>query len=950
MKSLRTLFTKQTAVKAPENPLKTLERLPQTTLEAIVEGTHGDPNFLELRVAAIQRLPYSPTIRNAALGAPSSLEKAARVRIAQLLDLGELTSSQVMQDIADTEKLLVIASYCKHTDFQQAILSGIEDQALLAKVCTDSPSAAVRGALAERINDPELLRDLLKTFKNKDKNVYRIAKSKLDAIKAQEDAERDLKDKIANLCADIEQHSQRVSDHEYLVRMERYVRRWSEVEAHASAADQLRFTNALNACKERAYAQEQKREQEDQAKVAQESLNLDASNKRHALLNELGSQLLSVCEWPVSDDDKQQSARLHFTNLQAQWRDLDQQSPASDKHAKHYATLSSALDNHLQRYSEKGTLVECLQRLSESERESPQDIRYLRDLLSPLKALREYGSHSAIGQAIESAQAFLKEQSRKEAALRDAKQKQIRVLGGLIRKGVGAVEQGRLKQALGIRHSIDEKLKGVDDSTAHVLPTKLAAQLESLDESIQKLIDWQAYAVVPKKESLVAAMESLVGADMPPDALATKIKNLQDEWKELAQSGNERQEDLWKRFSEAADKAYEPCKAYFKDLSALRKSNLEKRKGLVQQLQDYQRNNDWDNADWRQVEKILRTARQEFHSYAPVERGANKPLLAAFDDTMSAIQSKLQAEFDKNKLAKERLITQAETLTDSADLNQAIETIKRLQTQWKTIGHCQYKDNERLWKAFRKHCDNVFAKKEAVAAEQNAVLNGNLAQANRVIESLKKLTALNGEEFLATRAEKDQLKLAFREVGELPAKVDKAVQRNFMQVLDAYDSKVKQQLLSADQDAWRSLFSINAELNAYQLAAQSHSQDAPALKETVVGHIDECVRWPEGGLAKIKRKLEGAPEGTLDRSLEDNEKALHLLCIRAEIQAGIESPSADKAKRMEYQVNLLKKGLGQATAASPQSLALEWVDVGPVPGKIYDVLFQRFNAVWQKLV
>ena len=44
---------------------------------------------------------------------------------------------------------------------------------------------------------------------------------------------------------------------------------------------------------------------------------------------------------------------------------------------------------------------------------------------------------------------------------------------------------------------------------------------------------------------------------------------------------------------------------------------------LVQQLQNYIGSNDWERTDWSQVERILHTARKEFHACVPVERNAN---------------------------------------------------------------------------------------------------------------------------------------------------------------------------------------------------------------------------------------------------------------------------------------------------------------------------------------
>ncbi len=843
MKLFRQLIASKTTSLESENRLDKLGDEPQSTLEALVEGTQGDPGDMDIRVAAVGHLSYGAPLRKAAAGAPAALEKAARVKLAELLSAGQITVSQLMADVPQTETRLAIASHCGSGELEQATLAGIEDQTELASLCTTATSAAVRKTLAERINEPDLLRDLLKTFKNKDKSAYKIIKNALDEQKAAKDAQIQIEAAIADLCTNIEQHRQRFVDKDYRFKTESLARRWSEVEDHAEDVDKKRFTAALDVCRDRVREEVNKQQNSVEAEIQDE------------------------VEAGTSEETPPEV--------------MPQTSAENEVPTEHETAAAEDVD--------------------------------------PTENARE-----------------------KE--LRESRQKQVRIIGGLIRKSHTAAEQGRLKQALGIRHSIDEKRNALDS-----LPGNLAARLESLDEAIQKLVDWQAYAVVPKKQALVDSMEALVGADLPPDALATRIRKLQDEWKSLTQSGKDRQEDLWHRFSEAADKAYEPCKDYFQELSVVRKQNLGKRKTLVKQLQEYLREYDWENADWRQVEKVLHNAREELHSYSPVDRGASKSIGKAFDDAMAAIQAKLEEEYSRNRHAKELVIAQADKLADMADLGQAMDTAKRLQAQWKQIGRCNYRENERLWKEFRRHCDAVFARKENAMAEEKALLGGNLAQANELISELKKTLQLNGEELLATRAERDRMAQAFRDLGPLPGNADKVTRRNFTQNLEAYDEKVRKELQRAELDAWTAAFSINAAINDYQMAILKNTEDsetATDLKSDIHSSIDATTRWPDGAQSRIKLKLETTPQG----EPESNRKALTLLCIRTEILADVATPAEDKALRMEYQVNLLKKGLGQATTTSPESLALEWLEVGPVAPDAYQALYQRFESLWQKLI
>jgi exonuclease SbcC len=987
MKLFRQFIANKITPQESENRLDKLGAEPQSTLEALVEGSQGDSQDLELRVAALEYLPYTEALRKAAAGAPAVLEKAARSKLAELLNDGKLSVSQLMKDIPQTETLLAIASSCDTSELQEAALAKIEDQAVLARLCANATSAAVRKTLAERINEPDLLRDLLKAFKNKDKSAYKIVRNTLDEQKAARDAKIEIQTAIADLCSNIEQHSQRFVDKDYIFKMESLARRWNEVQDQAQDIDKNRFAAALTVCRERA----QEKIGEQHVTVEPEPVDevvSETAAQRQALIDDLWGQLLGVYSWETSDSGRLDTVEERLAKLKENWNTLNELEVPGERDLRQFNRLYDALQIILKQYADKGTLIACRDRITRigvyaepsaneepsadkepsaneepsankeplentepsanhkhtNEIETSADLRYLRNLMAPLSGLKEFKQNEVLA----SAQIILKNAAAKQEARnkeeREFKQKQIRIIGGLIRKSNAAVQQGRLKQALGIRHSIDDKLSAVDG-----LPDSMTAQLESLDEAIQKLVDWQAYAVVPKKQALVESMEALVGVDLPPEALATKIRKLQDEWKSLTQSGKDRKEDLWHRFSEAADKAYEPCKGYYQELSAVRRENLDKRKVLVNQLQEYLRENDWENADWRQVEKVLHNAREELHSYTPVERGSNKPILKAFDNAMAAIQAKLENEYSRNKHAKEQVIGQAEKLTDMADLGQATDTAKRLQAQWKQIGRCSYRENERLWKEFRRHCDAVFAKKENVMAEEKALLGGNLAQANELISELKNTLQLNGEKLLATRAEKDRIKQAFRELGPLPANADKVTRRNFAQNLEVYDDKVRKELQRAELEAWRTAFAINAAINDCQIDILDNRKDSDniaELKDKIQSSIAATARWPDGAQPRIKQKLESDPQG----EPESNQKALTLLCIRAEILADVATPAEDKGLRMEYQVNLLKKGLGQATTTSPESLVLEWLEVGPVAPDAYQALHQRFESLWQKLI
>jgi len=100
---------------------------------------------------------------------------------------------------------------------------------------------------------------------------------------------------------------------------------------------------------------------------------------------------------------------------------------------------------------------------------------------------------------------------------------------------------------------------------------------------------------------------------------------------------------------------------------------------------------------------------------------------------------------------------------------------------------------------------------------------------------------------------------------------------------------------------------------------------------------------PKGGHEAVKSAL----AGTASADLEANEKALRLLCIRAEILADRPSPAEDQPLRREYQVQRLVQSMGQGIAADASqmdTLTIEWVRTGPIEEATYAQLLDRFKG------
>lgn len=943
MNVFRKLFGQKQKVEVEtlETKIEKLNDQTQVELESLLLSQTSQADDAQLRKAAIKRFDYGNVLVTLATSGGASaneLDKAACRRIAQLLDENRITQETLLGDIHDADVLLAIAGFCLKDDLEKHLLGNISDQKQLADICQTSHSARIRQHMAARIDDVELLKELAKTLKAKDKNAYKIIKTKLDAYKEEELKQAEISNKINELLGEIDYLSNKPVDKDFLLRFDRAMRRWSELNELASDEQIQTFNTAKAICDDSVANFE-----DEKNKIEERVSQLSAlSSNREIAIHELNSLVNQLCELERADESNLASEQSRLDALKEKWQSYNLLDKPKKHELKAWTQLLDLAEVILDEYRKHGSLTECRVRIKSIDEHAQQlkEAKYLRRLINHLMSIEAFQAGEIVVETLRELEGIDADYS----SYQESRQKQARMLGGLIRKALQSVEQGRLKQAIGIRHSIDEKQQNLDD-----LPAHLTRQIDSLDEAIKKMVDWQAYAVVPKKEALVEAMGKLVGMDIPPEALATKIKNLQDEWRSLSQSGKDRNEDLWQKFSELADKAFEPCKIYYQHLADERSANLAKREALIKQLNDFVSGYDWENADWRQVEKIIATAKSEIRTYAPVDRAANKIVQEAFDKVLQSIEEKLAAEFTKNKNAKQQLIAQAEKLVDIADMQQATDAVKRLQSQWKIIGRTHFRDSDKLWAEFRKHCDSVFEKKEKIYSERRAAEDELIASARNVIDKLSGLYNLPSDSVLAARAERDELKNTFNAMEGIPEKVLSALQKDFAKALDRFDRRVQEVMRENDAQAWQDFYKVCEQMNAFCVAATKD----PAEKETAFAElrdsVDAIAHWPEGMSSLVKQRMNSIATETPDDSRVDE---LKLLCIRAEILTDKESPAEDKTRRMDYQVNLLKQGMGRAIQAnkSPSDMAREWFQVGSVSHDTYLKLYNRFYKAWSALV
>jgi len=416
---------------------------------------------------------------------------------------------------------------------------------------------------------------------------------------------------------------------------------------------------------------------------------------------------------------------------------------------------------------------------------------------------------------------------------------------------------------------------------------------------------------------------------------------------------------LWDRFSAAAEKAYEPCREYFDKLANARQKNLAERQRICDQLQLYLTQYDWANANWKAVNEVYETAKEEWRLYTPVERKEGKQVQDRFNALLDQLRGKLQDEFNRNRVRREQLIEKAEALAQG-EATDSIDQVKTLQKQWKEVGLVSRRDDARLWRRFRAACDNIFERRDQQRVAAQKEREQNLVHAEHLCEQIEQLAESDFQDLASVSQEYQQLRQRFTDQGPFPREQQdvlqkrfKAVCAQFQQALIRAQSQQRQETLV---ELWRRA-SLCDELEDTLISASqgdlfgaapeaewSSDRDVPAAAQAgLQSRYDNAV-------SRLQRGDKPDPE-----ELARNAAHLHDLCIRLEILTGVESPKEDQQRRMEVQVNRLSSGLQQRQASAlsdaerVEQLQVEWCLVGPASSALRAQYSKRFRAVLQKV-
>jgi len=229
-----------------------------------------------------------------------------------------------------------------------------------------------------------------------------------------------------------------------------------------------------------------------------------------------------------------------------------------------------------------------------------------------------------------------------------------------------------------------------------------------------------------EKLKLVARAEELDEKEDVNEAF-NELQDLHKLWKEdVGPVSREHRDEVWESFSAATKKIHDKRHDFYKDLKSKYEDNIDIKLGIIKQIEAINTSKNKSKADWQISIKEIDDLRNKFFAAGQVPRAKSDKIWAKFKDATRRFNLEKNAFFKDvkkdhldNLNKKKLLIQQAEALKDSEDWETTTEVMKKIQSDWKKIGHVPRKYSDKLWKEFKDACNHYFDRLHQVQDKGN---------------------------------------------------------------------------------------------------------------------------------------------------------------------------------------------------------------------------------------
>src|SRR5699024_7457103 len=267
-------------------------------------------------------------------------------------------------------------------------------------------------------------------------------------------------------------------------------------------------------------------------------------------------------------------------------------------------------------------------------------------------------------------------------------------------------------------------------------------------------------------------------------------------WKEdIGPVAKEYRDDIWEKFSEATKKIHQNRHEYLKVEEEVLEANYEQKLTIIESIKNLTENTNPNHNAWQQAIKKVQENREKFFEIGRVPRTKNREIWDAFKDatrifnrTKNTFYKEQKQEQIRNLEKKRELLQIAEEHKDSEDFETVTPLMKRIQADWKKIGHVPRRHSDKVWKEFKSACNHYFNRLFADRDKQNEGELENFKKKEALLSTVMEFTPTGDKE-----DDMEQLTVymdTWHEIGRVPRNKMR-IDKKFNQALDQVFKSMK---------------------------------------------------------------------------------------------------------------------------------------------------------------
>lgn len=287
------------------------------------------------------------------------------------------------------------------------------------------------------------------------------------------------------------------------------------------------------------------------------------------------------------------------------------------------------------------------------------------------------------------------------------------------------------------------------------------------------------------EEKLKIIEKATALAEEPDINIAFKeLQDLHKIWKEdIGPVSQEMRENIWQKFSAATRKIHDRRHDHFREMRSKHQEIIENKLKIIEKLNAFDTSQNTSHNDWQKSIKEVEELRQEYFKvgklpYAKSEDVWQKFKAATkkFNSAKNVFYKQEKNDQQENLKKKIKLIELAESLKESDDWENTTNTFKKIQSDWKKIGHVPRKFSDDIWKRFKAACNHYFDryhdKKNSLNKEEQELIDAK----KTFLETVKEIKEPTKEAIL-------EVVNTWRDLGRLPRNA-RHIDGKFYKIID----------------------------------------------------------------------------------------------------------------------------------------------------------------------